>query len=885
MTCIGNTPDDAFVTFGAIGSTPIVADKRRTVAKGLLKEATVGEREFMLTVPTSKLGVDLLANHTVISKRYKGKRVKDPILNPNKALYNGRISSLCYEAGVNVKRPIPRGQRTGSGGSADEIVEIPARYQLQSRPHFTTSGAFDPSDYNDTGLLPGWDYEPSMPNSWVSPVLLLLYFVPEIRAAVLSAQFNQKAVGIKAYEKALAPELGFVFDQMENLSRFGLLYQSNRSEYRAKIGAWVPGNFLAFLSTMPEAEQLQVLDGSPAAVDRPRRPESFYRFLSYQLDKELSASDTSIAASMKSLMDSINGIDFLSSNQFIESKSSPPTQSTTRGLTLELNYDLFPPGSDKPPIRFGELLQHSLCRATRLRAWNSKSRSYETIIQRKIATSLPKMLTLSCACAGRKVEDGLWAWRTDYGNEPWLPEFVEVELLPDGNVEVVEWHQDEKGRGETSSKFRGRASLPAEVSKLISDKSSGQKHRYRLDAVVSFVIDSRSEESEGEDSMGHHVLHARIPKEYKRGLLELQAAEARKLASKRSGPNAGNNTSEGRDIHDFVLSASVSAEDYVKRAAAVEKLVEEIDSAALEDQKQSSTDWVLYNGFKVSKTSGEDARAFHVPFKEPVLVVFRAVDDNGDEMLSDGNHSGFERSNSIVVPAESMSPPSLSSVSAGMTNDSIATLHEGRPLAFDAEFVAVQEEESTLSEAGQKLVLRETRHAVGRISVFDCITKKVLIDDHVLPREPVVDFLTRFSGIVADDLDPSRAPHRIISTRSAYLQMRFLLERGCIFVGHGLKQDFATVNLIVPPHQILDTVEIFHQPGARYVSLRFLANYVLGRDMQQDTHDSVEDARAAFELYRKALEWKKDGVWEQRLQDMYSYGEKTSWKIGVGEKA
>merc|ERR1711865_1110523 len=87
-------------------------------------------------------------------------------------------------------------------------------------------------------------------------------------------------------------------------------------------------------------------------------------------------------------------------------------------------------------------------------------------------------------------------------------------------------------------------------------------------------------------------------------------------------------------------------------------------------------------------------------------------------------------------------------------------------------------------------------------------------------------------------------------------------------------QDFSTVNLIVPPNQILDTVKIFHQSGRRYVSLRFLFNFVFGRDMQQDTHDSVEDAQAAFELYRKAMEWKREGIWEQRIKELYELGGK-----------
>jgi len=51
--------------------------------------------------------------------------------------------------------------------------------------------------------------------------------------------------------------------------------------------------------------------------------------------------------------------------------------------------------------------------------------------------------------------------------------------------------------------------------------------------------------------------------------------------------------------------------------------------------------------------------------------------------------------------------------------------------------------------------------------------------------------------------------------------------------------------------------------------------------MQQDIHDSIEDARAAYELYLQALEFKKRGEFDKLLRDVYEFGRKVDWKVGV----
>lgn len=85
---------------------------------------------------------------------------------------------------------------------------------------------------------------------------------------------------------------------------------------------------------------------------------------------------------------------------------------------------------------------------------------------------------------------------------------------------------------------------------------------------------------------------------------------------------------------------------------------------------------------------------------------------------------------------------------------------------------------------------------------FNKQSMRVLADDYILPVEPVVDYVTRFSGITAEDLNPLTSRHSVLSQRSAYLKLRYFIDRKCIFVGHGLQKDFETANIFIPPQQV-----------------------------------------------------------------------------------
>lgn len=55
---------------------------------------------------------------------------------------------------------------------------------------------------------------------------------------------------------------------------------------------------------------------------------------------------------------------------------------------------------------------------------------------------------------------------------------------------------------------------------------------------------------------------------------------------------------------------------------------------------------------------------------------------------------------------------------------------------------------------------------------------------------------------MAEDLDPSRSRHCLVPPRTAHLKLRYYLDQGCVFVGHGLQKDFETANIFVPPERV-----------------------------------------------------------------------------------
>lgn len=643
-----------------------------------------------------------------------------------------------------------------------QSCSLPERYKNKDRPSGVLFTEFDFAALNDT-LFPGFDYPPSMSNSFVTSVLLMLYFCPEIQNAMLFCQHfgaTSETRGKKMGKhmnttSLLTEELGFLFHQINSIASHAMCYpkppgaKDKDTSRRRIVGTFVPSNFMSAFITMPEASALALLDNSPAATEIARRPEAFYRFLLHHLDKELSAHDMTKTnrrdkkdpKNKAKLIDSLQGLDAVSMNEFVTG-SGPPSASATRSYTVELSYEAFLNNTEESEPDFRQLLQYSLSKHVRLRAWCEATKKFETVVQRKIITSLPKILSLSCACAGVHGEDRLPIWRKSSDEHPhWLPEFIEVDIDSSGNVVTRELVKKYASAEPCWEEFRGKPlpeSVIATLNELKSPTSSNETRssRYRLEMVLSYLNDKANEDSE--TNRGRHVVHTRIPKSYKTQILKSQLENLKRCAA------------DADRVHKLTLLRDVTPEDFEKRMNYVQEQIRDLD-------EEVEDDWVLFNGPNVSSTTVDDALAFHVSFKEPCLLVYRQIDSDSDVVID----------SKIEIPSRIWTDSPISP----------ALPEDGDVLAFDAEFVQVENETTELTATGSKVVSVRGRNAVGRISLLDSESGHALVDDHVIPREPVVDYLTRFSGITAGDLNPKTSRHHLISARSAYLKMRYLVER------------------------------------------------------------------------------------------------------------
>ena len=309
---------------------------------------------------------------------------------------------------------------------------------------------------------------------------------------------------------------------------------------------------------------------------------------------------------------------------------------------------------------------------------------------------------------------------------------------------------------------------------------------------------------------------------------------------------------------------------------------------------EDEEEWVLFNDFVVTSSSINEAIDFSQHgWKKPVLAMYVHKESlervQGVPITSNGKNVG----KSPITVASFLTDVNLAKSQGGsdtfapLTQDEVEEILRGDfMVALDTEFISIGLAAIEIREDGSREVSKPGDMVVGRVSALrvkkdpnDPLDGVPFIDHYIsMDESEIKDYVTRFSGIRPGDLDPRTSSHWLTSSKSIYLKLRFLVDCGCRFVGHGLHTDFRIINLYLPSGSLVDTVQLFHIPGQRFLSLKFLANRLLDKSIQGEVHCSIEDARTAMDLYRKFLRLKTEGTLEATIKILYESGRSLGWK-------
>ncbi|QEU61420.1 Pan2 [Kluyveromyces lactis] len=300
--------------------------------------------------------------------------------------------------------------------------------------------------------------------------------------------------------------------------------------------------------------------------------------------------------------------------------------------------------------------------------------------------------------------------------------------------------------------------------------------------------------------------------------------------------------------------------------------------AKILDQKIQQYKWYMFNDFLVQEIDEDEALNISYWWKTPEIVVYSDAEEirkpfvsvsklkvDTDilyrDYFSEGIRKDVIRQYRLLTKDEAPGPGTL--------------------VALDAEFVSLTEPYLEINCKGMKTLLKPAKKSLARVSLLRGegeLEGVPFIDDYIINECHIEDYLTQFSGIEPGDLDPKLSKKSLVKRQVFYRKMWLLLQLGCVFVGHGLTNDFRQINIYVPESQIRDT-SLYYLKGKRYLSLRYLAFAVLRKQVQTGNHDSIEDAHTALLLYRKYLELKEKGVFEMYLENIYDEGRKFGFKV------
>ncbi|XP_050453398.1 uncharacterized protein LOC126852537 isoform X1 [Cataglyphis hispanica] len=141
-----------------------------------------------------------------------------------------------------------------------------------------------------------------------------------------------------------------------------------------------------------------------------------------------------------------------------------------------------------------------------------------------------------------------------------------------------------------------------------------------------------------------------------------------------------------------------------------------------------------------------------------------------------------------------------------------------------------------------------------KVTVID-LYGNLVYETLVKPKNKIIDYNTKFSGITEEQM--SNVTMTLEQVQEDLLKF---IHAETILLGHNLASDFRMLQLL--HNNVVDTTMICpHSKGFPYcMALKTLARNSLSREIQKDTHDSLEDARTVVDIVLEKVYYDLTGL-------------------------
>uniref|UniRef100_A0A0L8I679 USP domain-containing protein n=1 Tax=Octopus bimaculoides TaxID=37653 RepID=A0A0L8I679_OCTBM len=662
----------------------------------------------------------------------------------------------------NYNKSIPE----SSNGRDDALVNIPKRYRkVEIKYSKLGIDDFEFRYYNKTNFA---GLETQIPNAYCNGMLQVLYFIEPLRCAMKSHLCER--------EFCLACELGFLFHMLDEQK--GQTCQAN--------------NFLRAFRTIPEASALELIIGDhdqlQGKANFTRLIQNWQRFLHQQVHSEYCVRGPIYQNAMPEGAIPVEGCqqeiaDYYSIPVYTE--PCPIQENIPQGANiLDQSSEAIPesPPKSEPEVSIvSQLFGIEIETLLRCRCGHETHRtSYPTLTNLSYPSSNtdepPQVISFSnILLHSLTSEQVMQAWcsvcsryQTHHGKRTFNDDDDDDDDDDDESVNFFLYKIVSAGYKSLLNSF------------FISEISFSLTNYLHYDW-------SYDQSSDGGDSLNEENTQSSYVPTGLRLSLSNNVFSVNRLTEEAKTATPEEFTK------DYEIYATVSHIKDGKTSGNLVSCIKVGKKYHQRKEKVTCTQWYLFNDFSITPIEISEALHFDMDWKIPCIIYFTRKNINQYYDLTVQNPI---TSDVLLDQSGVVNPKITEKTFIPLTPDEIPK--RGSLVALDAEFVSLDQEQAELKSDGTRSTLKPSHLALARLTCvrgYGPLHGEPFIDDYIAMQEQVVDYLTEYSGIKPDDLIASVSTKHLTTLKSTYMKLRYLVDQGVCFVGHGLKKDFRVINI------------------------------------------------------------------------------------------